>query len=971
MNNGKILLGLLLFGFLVGVSFSAPSVVFNYPSNNTYYNTDINLVNVTVTDANGVDTVIAEVNSSGTLTNYTLSKDGTTDYYYNDSLGLTSEGNYTIRIYANNSNGDINSSEFVVIGIDKTAPTFVSSDPANNSYIKQTIPTLVIHATDSLSGIKVCVFHHGTSELNETSCTKQISWATSDGTYTIPVSIYDNAGNHKDVNITFTVDTTPPTLSITSPANNSYTNQSSVTITWTGSDSLSGIAYYNISRDGGSWENLSTTTSKTYTLSDGSHTVTVIAVDNAGNTKVSSITFTVDTTPPTLSITSPANNSYTNQPHIGVTWTGSDENLDYYNFSIDNGGWINAGTNTTLSVDFVYDGHHSISVLAVDKAGNTRKETLYITLDTTPPYIQVNNPIVVGDPSSTNFEVSINVSENNPKEVLFNISNSLAHLMYTVDNHTWVYTLSSIGNITSNLFGPGIHNISFTATDLAGNTETVNTTLLIKIVSLQSLRNFFNSQGIHANVTDINGAPVTTPAIAPTEQNYNYIFEKNSFTVEIYNVSVNESKLPEMTNVNLTLDLQSIVDKVENMSTNLSQISAVWAEFPWADATDYSYGKVVMNSTYDALYYCNTTDNCVKIDECNASEINYTNYQTVIPTDGACYINENGHTVVYVDHFSGVVGARDAVPPTISMECNKDSVYVNGRIDCSVNVTDNLALKKLVCGNKEIDLSGTNYIYNFTADTSKTGTHEVSCTVYDTAMNNATASKTYKVKHRMIGGSGQSVNVPPHFDIIFDKINKSAEFKVSNLDITKMKIEVKGVIENPEIKIIKLTDVNIGKPKGKVYTYIEIQPTNLNDDEINKVVISFKVSKQWLIENNVSKENVVLMRYHNGWTKLTTVESSEDNDYVYYKAETPGFSYYAITAFESENATETTTNTTNGSTSEVPNHQIPHSNASQGTVENGTVSTQPNQDYTMAGILAGVVVVLAAGIGYYIFKRRK
>ena len=39
-------------------------------------------------------------------------------------------------------------------------------------------------------------------------------------------------------------------------------------------------------------------------------------------------------------------------------------------------------------------------------------------------------------------------------------------------------------------------------------------------------------------------------------------------------------------------------------------------------------------------------------------------------------------------------------------------------------------------------------------------------------------------------------------------------------------------------------------------------------------------------------------RYKNGWEKLPTQEISEDDNYIYYEAESPGFSIFAITGQE-------------------------------------------------------------------------
>lgn len=104
------------------------------------------------------------------------------------------------------------------------------------------------------------------------------------GTYTITVTVTAGAS-----------DTTPPTITITSPADGAVLTSSTVAVTWTGSDTGSGISYYETRIDSGSWINKGTSTSHTYTgVSSGTHTVDVRAWDNAGNSAIDSVTFSVN-----------------------------------------------------------------------------------------------------------------------------------------------------------------------------------------------------------------------------------------------------------------------------------------------------------------------------------------------------------------------------------------------------------------------------------------------------------------------------------------------------------------------------------------------------------------------------------------------------------------------------------------------------------------------------------------------------
>jgi hypothetical protein len=92
------------------------------------------------------------------------------------------------------------------------------------------------------------------------------------------------------------LDKSPPTLSITSPLNGSQIGSSTVTVSWTGSDETSGISRYEVRVDRGSWTNVGTDTTRVFSgLADGTHSISVMVLDRAGNERTLSVNFTVST----------------------------------------------------------------------------------------------------------------------------------------------------------------------------------------------------------------------------------------------------------------------------------------------------------------------------------------------------------------------------------------------------------------------------------------------------------------------------------------------------------------------------------------------------------------------------------------------------------------------------------------------------------------------------------------------------
>jgi len=88
------------------------------------------------------------------------------------------------------------------------------------------------------------------------------------------------------------------------------------------------------------------------------------------------------------------------------------------------------------------------------------------------------------------------------------------------------------------------------------------------------------------------------------------------------------------------------------------------------------------------------------------------------------------------------------------------------------------------------------------------------------------------------------------------------------------------------------------EPEGDVYQHINIHFSNqtvMNETGSDSKFIDFKVRRAWV--ETVVQGTVRLNRYHNGeWQSLNTWETGSDAKYCYFRAETPGFSPFSITA---------------------------------------------------------------------------
>jgi uncharacterized repeat protein (TIGR01451 family) len=181
------------------------------------------------------------------------------------------------------------------------------------------------------------------------------------------------------------VDTEAPYVSISAPSMMEWMISSTVTIKWSGSDEGSGVDRFEIVLDNTTTTLMGTLTSKTYfSLNDGLRTVMVHVYDKVGNHGEAYVNFTVDTTPPDLVITYPSEGSVISSSDFEVEWTGTDETsgIQYYKLKIDDGEYLNMSLTTSYQVTDIADGSHTISINAVDYAGNSVITAITFLVDT-------------------------------------------------------------------------------------------------------------------------------------------------------------------------------------------------------------------------------------------------------------------------------------------------------------------------------------------------------------------------------------------------------------------------------------------------------------------------------------------------------------------------------------------------------------------------------------------------------------
>ncbi len=112
--------------------------------------------------------------------------------------------------------------------------------------------------------------------------------------------------------------------------------------------------------------------------------------------------------------------------------------------------------------------------------------------------------------------------------------------------------------------------------------------------------------------------------------------------------------------------------------------------------------------------------------------------------------------------------------------------------------------------------------------------------------------------------------------------------------VSSVSLTAAGRIDGVMITLEPVTDGPEGID-GPVYQYIQADLTYTTDDAISEAVFTFSVPASWLREQGLAPGSVALWRYHNGtWAPLQTEIVRETADSVFFRAVSPGFSYFAI-----------------------------------------------------------------------------
>ncbi|QSQ26146.1 hypothetical protein JY651_14960 [Pyxidicoccus parkwayensis] len=316
----------------------------------------------------GLDATVVEVNGTlATLSSGALSA----------SVPLTA-GSQALVATARDACGNVRRVCRAVV-LDAELPVVTVSGVTEGQYIKA--PVVLTYSVEDA--------HPGTVEatLDGQPFTSG-SAVTTEGPHLLVVKAVDQAGNTKEVQRTFTVDSVPPALTVQSPVSGLLTRELQVEVVVSveeagqvarvlvgGEDLVKGVD--------GLWR-------RTVSLAEGANQLVVSALDAAGNPASVTRSVVRDSTAPILVISSPSEGARVSTLTVKVRGTATDTTPVVLTV---NGASVTVASDGAFEVQqTLVQGSNTLELLLTDAAGNATPRTLHVFANETKPTLSITEP---------------------------------------------------------------------------------------------------------------------------------------------------------------------------------------------------------------------------------------------------------------------------------------------------------------------------------------------------------------------------------------------------------------------------------------------------------------------------------------------------------------------------------------------------------------------------------------------------
>ena len=395
------------------------------------------------------------------------------------SINTLSVGTHTITLTSRDSKGTTGSTT-ITLTITNTPPTAAISSPATDTaFTTKDFITFIGTGTDMEDGnLADSTLSWSSSRDGQLGTGSPLTLDTlTPGSHTITLTVIDKDDSTGTDTIAITVTNTSPVVTINSPADNTSFNEgATIVFTATATDTEDGILANNTlvwssNVDGqiGTGSALSIGT-----LSKGTHVITLTATDSDSATGSDSVTIIAGNTPPTATITLPADGSaFATGSLVTFNGIGTDsESAVTYQWISNIDGELSTDSyfqSTTLS-----KGKHMITFTVTDADGKSTSTAVNITTGNAAPAASINEP-EDGSAYKEGETIAFYGTGTDTEDGVLTGS----ALVWTSNLNGLITTIGTGVSFTTDKLDHGTHIITLTVTDNDHASMTSNT---IKIV---------------------------------------------------------------------------------------------------------------------------------------------------------------------------------------------------------------------------------------------------------------------------------------------------------------------------------------------------------------------------------------------------------------------------------------------------------------------------------------------------------
>ncbi len=303
-------------------------------------------------------------------------------------------------------------------------------------------------------------------------------------------------------------------------------------------------------------------------LTDGPHTGLVEVADVAGNVARQLWSWTVDTTPPTITMTNPTGDGYVQTPALPVSGrapTATNLTVNGVGVAVD------SATGAFSTTAALVDGPNAVTVTATDAVGNSASLSYMITLDRTAPgLINVRS----SEPERTRADSTL-------------ISGSVDEDVSSVTVNGAAVLVQADGTFSLRVpLVEGPNSFDVVATDLAGNTRAVTVDVerdtvppvitvsrvdpgtYITDLNVDSVTIYGNTSGSDLSLVTINGIGVATN-LGPFSKTFQLSIGANVFVIE----AQDNLSTPNRATVTVTVTYAPLVHTIQRSYTSVILIA--------------------------------------------------------------------------------------------------------------------------------------------------------------------------------------------------------------------------------------------------------------------------------------------------------------------------------------------------------------------------------------------------------------